>query len=471
MVGGAVRDLLLKREIRDIDFVVPKDALEISRRLANQLGGAFYPLDKERETGRILLVDGAGKKWHLDFAVYRGPDLESDLVRRDFTINALAIDLRQPEKIYDPLGGALHLQRKELRRCSSTSLKEDPVRILRAVRFATAYQLKIERETLKDMHSLVGLLSGASSERLRDEFFRILEEPQPVMCLRVLDRIGALRELFPELAPLHGLAQPPPHGLDAWEHTLEVISRLSQVLSVLTEPYMEESASTLYTGLISLRLGRYRRQIHELMRSELSVGRPIRSLLFVAALYHDIGKPQTIHADQSGRIRFYDHDRLGAEIVSARAKDLRLSSVEIDFLFSIVRHHMRPLLLRNTGSLPTRKAIYRFFRATGEAGVSICLLSLADVWGTYGAALTQDIWQNHIEVVRCLLSAWWENPQESVSPPALIDGTELMAALGIHPGPLVGKILEEIREAQASGLVENLNQALDLARTLLPPQE
>ena len=126
---------------------------------------------------------------------------------------------------------------------------------------------------------------------------------------------------------------------------------------------------------------------------------------------------------------------------------------------------MRPILLANAGVMPSRKAIYRFFRDTGEAGVGVCLLSLADVWGTYAAALPQSIWQNQLDVVRSLLSAWWENPHESVSPPVLINGKELMAELGITPGPVVGRLLEEIREAQAMGLVENSSQALELARS------
>ena len=291
LVGGAIRDLLLKRDIGDLDFVVPQKALQISRQVANQLGGAFYPLDLERETGRVILVDKSGKKWHLDFAVYRGADLESDLRARDFTINAMAMDLHQPGNIYDPLGGANDLFRKRLRTCSPTSLEDDPVRILRAVRFATAYQLRIEPETLQFMQRSVNRLGEVSPERSRDEFFHILDAAQPVTCLRVLDHIGGLGILFPELEPLRDLDQSPPHTLDAWAHTLEVISRLSQVLAVVTEPYEEEIASNLYSGLVALRLGRYHHQISELLGSEQSEGRSQRSLLFFAALFHDAGKP------------------------------------------------------------------------------------------------------------------------------------------------------------------------------------
>jgi putative nucleotidyltransferase with HDIG domain len=390
---------------------------------------------------------------------------------RDFTFNAMAIDLRQPDKIFDPLGGAIDLQHKQLRSCTSSSLEDDPVRVLRAARFATTYQLRIEPQTLQSMHRNVKRLGEVSAERLRDEFFRILNESHPVTCLRVLDRIGALGVLFPELAGLRDLAQSPPHVLDAWEHTLDVVNRLSQVLSVLTEPYDDESASNLYTGLIALRLGRFRPQISELLQSELSTGRTQRALIYFAALFHDAGKPQTRQIDESSRIRFFDHDRVGTEMVSGRAREMRLSVSEIERLHLLVRHHMRPILLANTGSLPSRKAIYRFFRGTGEAGVGVCLLSLADIWGTFGAALPQTVWQNQLDIVRTLLSAWWENPEESVSPPLVINGDELMAGLRIEPGPVVGRLLEEIREAQAMGLVLNTSQALDLARTLLSQEQ
>ncbi len=471
LVGGAVRDLLLKREIHDMDFIVPQGALQFSRRVANQLGGAFYPLDKERETGRVIQMDDSGKKWHLDFAVYRGTDLDSDLRGRDFTINAMAIDLHQPGSIYDPLGGALDLHRKQLRTCTPASLEDDPVRILRAIRFAAAYQMRIEPETLRNMQRLVSRLGEVSPERLRDEFFRILEDPHPVICLRVLDYIGGLRVMFPELELLRGLPQPPPHTLDGWAHTLEVVSRLSQVLGVLGVPYDEESASNLNAGLIVLQLGRYRDQISTLLQSELSEGRTQRSLLFFAALFHDVGKSQTIQTDETDRIRFFDHDKAGSSIVSDRARVMHLSGVEIDRLKLLVQTHMRPILLSNAGSHPSRKAIYRFFRDTGEAGVVVCLLSLADMWGTYGSALPQTVWQNHLEVVRSLLCAFWEKPEESVSPPALINGNQLMAELRIDPGPLVGELLDEIREAQATGLVESPAQALDLARSLLAKQK
>jgi hypothetical protein len=119
----------------------------------------------------------------------------------------------------------------------------------------------------------------------------------------------------------------------------------------------------------------------------------------------------------------------------------------------------------------TPRAIYRFFRDTGPAGVDICLLSLADVLATYAGSLTQDIWEHHLGIVRTLLEAWWEHPQERVSPPPLVNGHELMAELGLQPGEMVGQLLEAIREGQAIGSVTDRDSALQLARGVLAGRE
>jgi putative nucleotidyltransferase with HDIG domain len=262
------------------------------------------------------------------------------------------------------------------------------------------------------------------------------------------------------------LNQSPPHTLDAWEHTLDALKRLASVLDALSGEYNPDTASSLAAGLIALRLGRYRQMISEQMAAELSVGRTQRGLLFLSALYHDIAKPQTLQIDEQQRLRFFEHDRIGAEIVAQRASQLRLSNTEIKYLRLIVRHHMRPVLLANNAGEISPRAIYRYFRDTETAGVGVCLLSLADVWATYGAELDQEVWLRQIDVVRKLLDAWWESPKEIVHPPALVNGNDIMAELGLGPGPQVGWILESIREAQSDGQVKDRAQALEYARML-----
>jgi tRNA nucleotidyltransferase/poly(A) polymerase len=223
LVGGAVRDMLLGRPTHDLDFVLPADAVKISRRVADALHAAFYPLDEERDTGRVVQIDPDGSRQVIDFSVLRGPDLESDLRARDFTVNAIALDLHAPQVLIDPLGGAADLHAKRLRACSPLSFEEDPLRVVRGVRLAAAFGFRILPETRRQMGQAVSSLERISPERLRDELFRMLGGPQPWTAIRALDLLGALPYILPELPALKGVDQSPPHVQDVWSHTLSVL--------------------------------------------------------------------------------------------------------------------------------------------------------------------------------------------------------------------------------------------------------
>jgi len=470
LVGGAVRDALLSRPTHDLDFVLPGDVLGFSRHLADRLGAAYYPLDVERGTARLIFINPDGSRDVLDFARLRGPNLESDLRARDFTINAIALSLHGSQELVDPLGGASDLRAGKIRSCSSTSFQDDPVRILRAIRLAAAFQFGILPETRKQMRQALEGLPLVSAERLRDELFRILDGSKPATAVRALDLIGALPYILPELTALKGVRQSAPHFLDVWEHTLEVVQKLEIVMAGLALQHDPDAAANLTMGQLSLRLGRYRQQIHTHFAAGLNPIRDLRAILFLAALYHDAGKPAAQQLDESGRIRFYEHEQLSAQIVSKRARFLRLSNDEIERLKLIVRHHMRPLLLAQSEQLPGRRAVYRFFRDTGPAGVDICLLSLADTLATYGPSLPQDTWAHQLDVVRALLEAWWERPEENVSPPALLDGNSLIQTFDLKPGPLIGRLLDMVREAQAAGEIVDRQDALELVQEFLVKQ-
>jgi len=471
LVGGAVRDALLHRTTHDLDFALAGDALKVGRQVADALGAAFYPLDDERNIARVLVRAPDGTQDVMDFNQMRGPDLESDLHLRDFTVNAMAVDLRNPQALLDPMGGAADLFAKKLRACNSSAFRDDPVRILRSVRLAVAFDLHIQRESLQEMKQVLEGLEDVSVERLRDELFRILAGPQPATAVQALEKIGVFEYFLPELGSLKGVTQSAPHIADVWSHTIDALRKLESLLSLLEQDYDPDKSSTLWMGLATLRLGRYREQISAHLRTVFVPDRTLRPLLFFAVLYHDIGKPQTRFVDEHGRVRFFNHDSLGATVVQTRASALHLSAEEIARLTTIVRHHLRPVLLSQSGQPPSRKAIYRFFRHTGAAGVDICLLSLADVMATWGSGLPQDVWVQHLDTVRALLEAWWEHPQESVSPPALLNGNELMKELNILPGRHIGEILESIQEGQATGQINSREEALALARALLDSQK
>jgi putative nucleotidyltransferase with HDIG domain len=467
LVGGAVRDFLLNRTTHDLDFVLPKDAIAISRKVANTLGAPFYPIDPERDTGRILVTDPTGVRLVLDFAAYRGPDLESDLRGRDFTINAIAVDLRRSHSLFDPLGGINDLREGVLRTCSEAAFLSDPIRILRVVRQAVEFGFRILPETRRLIQPAIPGLSRASPERLRDELFRILEGSKSTSALRILDVLGVLQSILPELTALQELTQSPPHTSDVWEHTLSTTQELANIMDVLAPEYNPEAGTNLTMGLIALRLGRYRQPLYEHLSKPLNPERSLHSLLLFAALYHDVGKPACRQVLEDGSIHFLEHERLGAQLVAKRCEELHLSKVEIDRIQLVVRNHMRPVFLAHDGAQPSRRAIYRFYRDCGEAGVDICLLSLADILATYGPSLVQEVWTHHLDVIRVLLESFWEQKQEKVSPPILLNGDEIMRVFNLKPGPQIGRLLEAIRETQAAGELHDYQEALIFARAWL----
>ncbi len=464
LVGGAVRDALLGRAIHDLDFIVPANAMQVARRLADQIGAAYYPMDETRDIARVVLNDAAGARWNVDFAVFQGKDLEDDLRKRDFTINAMAVDVRQPQKLEDPTGGLADLLAKRLRVCSPTSIQADPVRILRAVRQAVALDFHIAPESLALIRAGVPLLKSVSVERMRDELFRILGGSQPAVAVRTLEMLGALPQVLPELAALKGVEQSAPHIHEVWGHTLSVMANLQMLLDVLGPTHDPEKAGNLKMGMVVLHLGRYRERLAAHLAEPMTPDRAAKSLLMLAALFHDVGKPATQQADEDGRLRFFNHDEVGARLAARRATRLHLSNGEVERLKLIIRYHLRPLLLVQPEEAPTRRAIYRFFRDCGPAGVDVCILSLADALGTYETSMPQELWARHLGVVRTLLEAWWEKPAESVKPPALLNGHDLMELLGLEPGKEIGRLLEVVREAQATGQIQTRTEALALAK-------
>jgi tRNA nucleotidyltransferase/poly(A) polymerase len=474
LVGGAVRDILLNRLSRDLDFAVSSNGISLARRVANALKADFMALDHERDTGRVIVTEPDGTRTFLDFAAYRGNNLDEDLRARDFTINAIAFDL-YAQTLIDPLNGASDLRNRIIRACSSTSFVDDPVRVLRAVRQAAAFEFKIELETRRALKQAAGLLPRISVERQRDELFKILEGPKPDASMRALEMLGAFPYLLPELPSLKGVEQSAPHIHDVWEHTLSVLGHLERILVALAPGYSADNTNDLFTGLLTLRIGRFRQQFAEHFAESLNTDRSVRAALFFGALYHDVQKPATKSIEESGRIRFFEHEVRGAGVVEARARAFNLSNDEVERIRKIVANHMRfhffSSRLESEKQEPSRKAIYRFFRDTGKAGVDLILLGLADLRGIRGSTLSQETWTASLDVARILLENYWEKPQETVTPPRLLDGNELMSELGLPPGPVVGRLLEAIREGQATGKIANREQALDLAREYLKNME
>lgn len=466
IVGGAVRDALLQRPLHDLDLVTTGDGCPVARLIADALGGAYYPLDVERGVGRALIRSGS-ETITVDVAQIRGPDLLTDLSLRDFTINAMAVLLAgNGQQVIDPLGGLEDLQARRLRLCAPHAIADDPVRGLRAIRLSLVFGLLIEPVTRAALRENAARLRQCSAERIRDEFLAILQAPRPEVGVVALQQLGLLREIIPEAETLIEVRQPSPHQYDVWKHTLATVERLHSILALLSGDRLPDDAANVQLGLISFAFTGLRPRLKEHLSQTWANQRAHRGLLLLAALLHDIGKPVSTQQRAGEAPSFHGHDQVGAAIVQERARALRLSNEETARLTAIVRHHMRPHWLFS--SLPlTRRATYRFWRDTGEAGVDVCLLALADYLATYGMMLDTQNWVSYLELVRSLLMSYFQHRDSDIAPPPLLTGRDLIQALELRPGPLVGELLDHLTEAQVTGEISTREEALELARRLL----
>ncbi len=457
LVGGYLRDILLDRPTADIDVAIAGLELDPARQIANELDGKFVLLDELHKIARIVLKQDGDQQWHLDLTALRG-DVEQDLAKRDFTINSLAAPLGAGSPsagllpLIDPLGGMKDLNSRTIRASSAEAFRADPVRLLRAIRFATELGFEIEpgaEELIKDDASR---LHRASPERLRTELVRILEVPRTSFWFRYMDKVGLLGVLFPELNESRNVEQPKEHYWDVFNHSLETVGAAERLLT--PEPQRAKDdllASVPWSADISSYFSRSREG-----------GSSRAALLKLAALLHDVAKPRT-RTREGARWRFLGHAQEGAATVEVILENLRFSGREIETVTAEVRHHLRPGQLHHQGLLPTRRAIYRYYRDTGDVALDTLFLSLADHLAARGPSLDRQDWENHCQVVSYLLEQR-KDEEKIVSPPRLIDGHDLMAVLGMQPGPEIGRILEEVREAQASGEVTSRDEALAFAR-------
>ena len=485
VVGGFVRDVLLGRDTADIDIAMEADAVNIAPQVATALRGKYVLLDEVNRVGRVVLANKEAPspkgKWELDFSTVEG-SIEQDLARRDFTIDAMAVDLRKmanqhhlptlphlnkkkeappkPSILIDPFNGWNDLHQRVIRAVTETAFASDAARLLRAVRLAAELGFTIDAETEALIQHHSHLIAGVAGERVREELLRLLAIPRADQLLPYLDKLGLLTSMIPELAQTEGVEQPKEHSWNVFEHSLNTVTTVDFLLRQGTWEYANEEvlAATPWSEALS--------QHFDL---EVSGGSTRRLLLKLAALLHDIAKPQTKAIDASGRMRFLGHAKEGAAIAAGILERLRFATKEIKLVEIMIRYHLRPGQMSHD-ELPSRRAIYRYFRDTGEAGIDILFLSLADHLATRGPCLNLSHWREHAHMVNYVLSQRFEE-ESVVAPPKLIDGHDLINVFGINPGPRIGELLEAVREAQASGELTTREEALSYIERLLtsPP--
>jgi poly(A) polymerase len=442
IVGGALRDELLGRPVRDVDIAVQGDPARAARALAAELNAPVFRLSEAFGAWRVI-DRKAGRVY--DFAPLQGESIEDDLAKRDFTINAMARPADGGDLI-DPLGGQADLESRTLRVLGPDAYESDPLRTLRLARFAAELSFAPDSETERLTQAAAPRVEDAAGERVFAELRRLLLAGGAIEGLQLADRLGVLQAVLPELTALHGIEQSDYHHLDVYDHTLEVLARQIELERRLDELFPSDAPRV--ANLLAEPLG-----------DELTRGEALR----FGALFHDVGKPATREVRPNGRITFMGHDRLGEQMVHDLCRRLRTSERFARFVGALTHHHLVLGFLVHERPLD-RAHVYRYLRRTAPVEVEVTLLSCADRLATRGRK-SDEATAAHLELARELMTAaldWREH-----GPPRVpLRGDELADELGIEPGPELGRLLAELEEAAYVGEAGTREQAIALARRL-----
>jgi len=427
LVGGAVRDYLLGHPVKDFDLVGSGDIRKIARHFANQLGGVFYVLDEQRNTCRVLIEEQIGSRRIFDFSVQRGDTIIDDLALRDFTINAMAVDLIMPEMIIDPYKGGRDLQEKRLRTVSQHSLQDDALRVIRGIRYAVALGLKVEPQTVRLLKEAIPGLTTISIERKRDELCKILNGEKVHVALQLLLHF----EIF-KFIPLQIRAD--------HREALDESRVLEEVISAITTNSPGNKQAAFHLTSLMLTFGQFKAALQDHYFKENSSGRSRKALIYLSALL-----------DGSSRYTINEiRDSLALSIDEAEIIDTLLRC----------RDYAEQIL---SGDIPSALETYRYFKVTGLTGIDLIFFSLASFHARNAADQDQGEWLKRLEIAGQLVSAWFNQPA-AVHPRPLLDGDEIMRELGLTPSPRIGELIENLICEQVSRKIRTKDDALEWIR-------
>jgi poly(A) polymerase len=419
-VGGFVRDRLLGKNGKDIDFVVVGDGLAFTRDVAQQLNSRDFTVYKKfgtamlRYGGYTLEFVGARKESYRDDS--RKPEVESadlnaDLARRDFTINAIAMSVNAAQfgQLVDPFKGQADLQHKIIRTPlePEKTFHDDPLRMMRAIRFATQLDFNIEKKTKHALNQMSSRLYIISQERITDELLKILAAEKPSIGLKLMDVTSLMDIVLPEIKAMKGVEQRGEfHHKDVFDHTLKVVDNISAVSEDLR-------------------------------------------LRFVA-LFHDVAKPLTKTFVSGTGWTFHGHDEIGARMIKSVIKRLKLSNNYVTYAQNLIRLHLRPIQLADEEV--TDSAIRRLLFQAGELVDDLITLCRADITSR-NPKRVQKYLDNFDYVVKRMAEVEEKDRMRAFQSP--VRGDEIMKVCGIAPGPLVGKIKKKIESAILDGEIPN----------------
>jgi poly(A) polymerase len=442
LVGGALRDRLLVRPTADYDIAVEGDPRGIARALARAADGHPFALSEGFGAWRVVARDHT---WQVDLLPLAGQSIEMDLATRDLTVNAIAQPLGGGDYV-DPFGGLEDLGARRLRMVSARAFVADPLRTLRLARLACELPFVVDPETAAAARASSAALERVAPERVFGELKRIVVADRALDGLALMDTLGVTDVVLPELSALRGVKQSHYHHLDVHQHTRAV---LAETIELTRDPQ----------GRVGRHADAVARLLDEPLANDLTRGQALR----FGALFHDVAKPRTRQVTPEGRVTFIGHDATGAEMAAAALARLRASERLSQYVAALARHHLRLGFLVHETPL-SRRAVYHYLCTCDPVQVEVTLLSVADRLATRGRGSEQAI-ARHLELAQQLLGealAWRADPPR---PP--IRGDQLARALGLRPGPEIGRILAELVQARFAGEIVTPDQAIERARALL----
>jgi tRNA nucleotidyltransferase/poly(A) polymerase len=422
LVGGYVRNLLLGTPGKDYDFVLPKDSSLFIETIGEALHLQFFKLGKEEMNTTTYRIIKEGIS--VDLTFLQGKTIEEDLQRRDFTVNAIAFSL-QDETFHWVEGALEDIGKKLIRTVSNRSIDQDPLRMLRAIRYlCTLDGFVMDKELEKEISLKKEKIVSLPGERIKTELDQILLSPKPDIGMKSLYESNLLLTLFPELKGLETLGQNGHHDLNVLSHILLMVEKISWA-----------------SGWVA--------QKHQ----EIFLNQEDWLSLYYAALLHDIGKQDTYSKDEKGRVHFYYHESFSFQAAERIMERLHFSNQARNRILHLIKNHMRILNL----SWETKEtALKRLVNQIGDETPLLVLLTLADKEASRGILSFQndEVVEGHsLRILELFME------KDIVHPPALITGHDVMA-LGYSSGPRVGQILSFIRQKQVEGEIKNREEAL-----------
>lgn len=437
LVGGTVRDFYMGLESTDRDIIVmDEDARDFALKLSELFQATFVPLDEENKIYRIVLPD---KINYIDVTNPVGDSIEKDLMRRDLTINAIAVNIRTGELI-DISGGVTDIMNKCINYVNELNFVDDPLRLLRVYRFQALYGFQLAPETINAVCKYSDLIHKPAVERINYELLKLFGGEYAHVALENMNKTWILEEIFPFVKELKQVPPNSHHHLDLFHHSIETVKQV-QIL-------YNEAPDEVKEHLSRIDFGGFSRLAH----------------LKLAAFMHDIGKFSTWTIEE-GKHRFIKHDDVGSKMSVKILKDLHFSNKQIDYISSMIKYHIYPSHVMTSPQI-TEKIMMRYVRKMDTNSIDAIILAQADRLSARGPEITDQIVERNITSLNMLLRFYLE-ARETLKPlPKLLSGNDVMQILNIKPSKRLGEIMDALHEAQISGDVITKEHAIEFVKNM-----